>query len=113
MRGGRASGEERNDRLEAEDVGRGGAIFEGGEVDIPLVNHHQDVLVSVVRSDGETTRQIGGRPLRLGDGERTAGEVGFKNRGRAGGCIVCRGEGVPSALYRGDQVPTPICRNSL
>ncbi len=37
-------------------------------MDVPLVGHHQDILEAVVRSDGKTSRQIGRRPLRLGDG---------------------------------------------
>ena len=37
------------------DIGGGGAGFEGGKVDVPPVDNHQDVLVTLCRADGEAT----------------------------------------------------------
>ena len=44
----RERGEKGNDRLVGRNVRRGSAVFEGDEVDVPEVGHHQDVLVAVV-----------------------------------------------------------------
>jgi hypothetical protein len=44
----RERGEKGNDRLVGRNVRRGSAVFEGGEVDVPEVGHHQDILVAVV-----------------------------------------------------------------
>jgi hypothetical protein len=47
--------EERDDGGKGSDIGGGGTGFEGGEVDIPPVDNHQDVLVTLGRADGEAT----------------------------------------------------------
>ena len=46
--------EESDDGRKGRDIGGGGAVFERGEVDIPVVNGDEDVLVSVHRFDGKT-----------------------------------------------------------
>ena len=51
--------EEGDDRGEGGDVGGGRAVFERGEVDVPEVNGHEYVLVTVHRFDGESARQVG------------------------------------------------------
>ena len=45
------------------DIGGRGAVFEQGEVDIPVVNGDEYVLVTVHRFDGKTSRQVGRRPF--------------------------------------------------
>ena len=48
-----------NDRGKGGDVRGGGAVFKGGEVNVPVVNGHEYVLVTVHRFDGESARQVG------------------------------------------------------
>ena len=48
---------------------------------VPVVYHHQNVLVPVVRSNGKFSRQIGRRPLRFGDGEGVTWEEGINSTG--------------------------------
>ena len=55
--------EESDDRRKGRDIGGRGAVFEWGEVDIPVVNGDEYVLVTVHRFDGKTSRQVGRRPL--------------------------------------------------
>ena len=47
--------EERDDGGKGSDIGGGGAGFERGEVNVPPVNNHQDVLVTLGRAYGEAT----------------------------------------------------------
>jgi hypothetical protein len=47
--------EERDDGGKGSDIGVGGAGFERGEVNVPPVNNHQDVLVTLGRAYGEAT----------------------------------------------------------
>ncbi len=56
------------------DVGGGRAVFERGEVDVPEVNSHEYVLVTVHRFDGEASREISRRPLAPVSGEGEAFE---------------------------------------
>ena len=77
----REGGEKGDDRFEAGNIRKRGAVFKGGEANVPVVDHHQNVLVPVVRSDGTSSRQIGRRPRRFGDGEGVTGKEGV-NRGR-------------------------------
>ena len=51
--------EESDDGRKGRDVGGGGAGFERGEMDIPVVNGDEYVLVTVHRFDGKTSRQVG------------------------------------------------------
>jgi hypothetical protein len=51
--------EESDDGRKGRDIGGGGAVFERGEVDIPVVNGDEYVLVTVHRFDGKTSRQVG------------------------------------------------------
>jgi len=47
--------EESDNGGKGSDIGGGGAGFEGGKVDVPPVDNHQDVLVTLCRADGEAT----------------------------------------------------------
>ena len=55
-------------------------------MNVPVVAHHQDVFVTVVGSDGKTSRQIRRRPICFGEGAgpRPLSE-GRVNRGKGGG----------------------------
>ena len=65
--------EESDDGRKGRDIGGGGAVFERGEVDVPVVNSDEYVLVTVHRFDGESARQIGRGPLILGKSARETG----------------------------------------
>ena len=54
--------EKGDDRGKGGDVRGGGAVFERGQVNVPVVNGHEYVLVTVHRFDGESARQIGRGP---------------------------------------------------
>ena len=77
--------EESDDGRKGRDIGGGGAVFERGEVDIPVVNGHEYVLVTIHRFNGESARQIGRRPLAPVSGEGEAFEGGVIRVGEA--CI--------------------------
>ncbi len=62
-----------DDRKKGGDVRGGGAGFERGEVNVPVVNGNEYVLVTAHRFDGKPTRQIGRGPLILAAG---VGETG-------------------------------------
>ena len=85
--------EEGDDRGKGGDVGGRRAVFERGEVDVPEVNGHEYILVTVHRFDGEASREISRRPLAPVSGEGEAFEGGVIRVGeawiRGGG----RGEG--------------------
>ena len=85
--------EKGDDRGKGGDVRGGGAVFKRGQVNVPVVNGHEYVLVTVHRFDGESARQIGRRPLAPVSGEGEAFEEGVIRVGeawiRGGG----RGEG--------------------
>ena len=55
-------------------------------MNVPVVAHHQDIFVTVVGSDGKTSRQIRRRPICFGEGAgpRPLSE-GRVNRGKGGG----------------------------
>ena len=55
-------------------------------MNVPVVAHHQDVFVTVVGSDGKTSRQIRRRPICFGEGAgpRPLSE-GRVNKGKEGG----------------------------
>ena len=55
--------EESDNGGKGSDIGGGGAGFEGGKVDVPPVDNHQDVLVTLSGADGEATCLVGGGPL--------------------------------------------------
>ncbi len=67
----RERAEERDNRLESRDIGGGGAGLHGVQVNVPVMQDNEDVLVSCRVFDRETPGQIGGSPLRLVDGELT------------------------------------------
>ncbi len=74
------------DRGKGGDVRGGGAGFERGEVDVPMVNGNENVLVTVHRFDGKATRQIGRGPLILVTGKGETGQgfiirVGWRGGG--------------------------------
>jgi hypothetical protein len=62
------------DRGKGGDVRGGGAGFERGEVDVPVLNGNENVLVTVHQFDGKATRQIGRGPLILVAGIRATGQ---------------------------------------
>jgi hypothetical protein len=84
--------EESDDGRKGRDIGGGGAVFERGEVDVPVVNGDEDVLVSVHRFDGETSRQVGRRPLAPVGSEGKAFEGVVNRVGEAGIRGGSRGE---------------------
>ena len=77
----RKRAKERDNRLEGRDIGRGGAGHHGVEVDVPMVQDNEYVLVSRSRFDREAPGQIGGCPMGPVEGECVALEGGV-NRGR-------------------------------
>jgi hypothetical protein len=60
----RERAEERDNRLEGRDVGGGGAGLHGVQVNVPVMQDNEEVLVSCPRFDREAPGQIGGNPLR-------------------------------------------------
>ena len=77
----RKRAKERDNRLEGRDIGRGGAGHHGVEVDVPMVQDNEYVLVSRSRFDREAPGQIGGGPMGPVEGKCVALEGGV-NRGR-------------------------------
>jgi hypothetical protein len=71
-----------DNRLEGRHVGWGSAGHHGVQVDVPMMQDDEQVLVSCRRFDRETTGQIGGRPLGPVEGEGVAVEGGVKGIGR-------------------------------
>jgi hypothetical protein len=65
--------EERDDGGKGSVVGGGGAGFERGEVDVPPVDNHQEVLVTLSRADGEATDEVGRGTLVFAEGDGGAG----------------------------------------
>ena len=65
-----------DNRLEGRYVGRGSAGHHGVQVDVPMMQDDEQVLVSCRRFDRETTGQIGGRPMGPVEGEGVAVEGG-------------------------------------
>ncbi len=75
--------EESDDGRKGRDIGGGGAGFERGEVDVPVVNGDEYVLVTVHRFDGKTSRQVGRRPFAPVGSEGEAFEGGVIRVGEA------------------------------
>ena len=75
--------EEGDNRGKGGDVGGGRAVFERGEVDVPEVNGHEYILVTIHRFDGEASREISRRPLAPVSGEGEALERGVIRVGEA------------------------------
>ena len=71
-----------DNRLEGRYVGRGSAGHHGVQVDVPMMQDDEQVLVSCRRFDRETTGQIGGRPMGPVEGEGVVVEGGVKEIGR-------------------------------
>jgi hypothetical protein len=80
----RERAEERYNRLESRDIGGGGAGLHGVQVNVPVMQDNEEVLVSCRRFDREAPGQIGGSPLRPAEGERVAVEGGQGDRRRQG-----------------------------
>lgn len=59
----RERAEERDNRLEGGDVGGGGAGLHRVQVNVPVMQDHEEILVACRRSDREAPGQIGGSPL--------------------------------------------------
>ena len=75
--------EESDDGRKGRDIGGGGAVFERGKVDVPVVNGDEYVLVTVHRFDGEASREISRRSLAPVSGEGEAFEGGVIRVGEA------------------------------
>jgi hypothetical protein len=71
-----------DNRFEGRHVGWGSAGHHGVQVDVPMMQDDEQVLVSCRRFDRETTGQIGGRPMGPVKGEEVAVEGGSKGIGR-------------------------------
>ena len=84
--------EEGDNRGKGGDVGGGRAVFERGEVDVPEVNGHEYVLVTVHRFDREASREISRRPLAPVGSEGKAFEGVVNRVGEAGIRGGSRGE---------------------
>ena len=77
----RERAEERDNRLEGRDVGGGGAGLHRVQVNVPVMQDHEEILVACRRFDREAPGQIGGSPLGSVEGEGVAGERGIKGIG--------------------------------
>jgi hypothetical protein len=71
-----------DNRLEGRHVGWGSAGHHRVQVDVPMMQDDEQVLVSCRRFDRETTGQIGGSPMGPVEGEGVAVEGGVKGIGR-------------------------------
>jgi hypothetical protein len=69
------------DRSKGTDVGGRGSRRKRNEMDVVTVKNKKNVLITVMRGDGETTGEIGCSPLTARDGTR-ASRVGRKGEGR-------------------------------
>jgi hypothetical protein len=87
-----------DNRLEGRYVGRGSAGHRGVQVDVPMMQDDEQVLVSCRRFDRETTGQIGGRPMGPVEGEGVAVEGGVKGIGRDGSKLRDEGSVLWSSL---------------
>ena len=77
----RERAEERDNRLEGGDVGGGGAGLHRVQVNVPVMQDHEEILVACRRSDREAPGQIGGSPLGSVEGEGVTVERGVKGIG--------------------------------
>ncbi len=59
----RERAEERDNRLEGSHIGGGGAGLHGVQVNVPMMQDNEEILVSCRRFDREAPGQIGGSPL--------------------------------------------------
>ncbi len=65
----RERAEERDNRLEGRDVGWGGVGLHRVQVNVPVMQDHEEILVACRRFDREAPGQIGGSPLGSVEGE--------------------------------------------
>ena len=77
----RERAEERDNRLEGGDVGGGGAGLHRVQVNVPVMQDHEEILVACRRSDREAPGQIGGSPFGSVEGEGVSVERGVKGIG--------------------------------
>jgi hypothetical protein len=87
-----------DNRLEGRHVGWGSAGHHRVQVDVPMMQDDEQVLVSCRRFDRETTGQIGGRPMGPVEGEGVAVEGGVKGIGRDGSKLRDEGSVLWSSL---------------
>ncbi len=73
--------EERDNRLEGRDAGWGGAGLHRVQVNVPVMQDHEEILVACRRSDREAPGQIGGSPLGSVEGKGVTVERGVKGIG--------------------------------
>jgi hypothetical protein len=72
----RVRAEERDNRLEGRDVGGGSSELHRVQMNVPVMQDNEEVLVSCRRFDREALGQIGGSPLKSVQGERVGVEGG-------------------------------------
>ena len=77
----RVRAEERDNRLEGRDVSGGGAGLHRVQVNVPVMQDHEEILVACRRSDREAPGQIGGSPFGSVQGEGVSVERGVKGIG--------------------------------
>jgi hypothetical protein len=73
--------EEGTGRAKSMDIRGSGARLEGNEVNVIAMQQDKNIFETVVRWDGETTGEVGRRPLTAGHGAGASG-VGRKGRNR-------------------------------
>jgi hypothetical protein len=79
----RERAEERDNRLEGRDVSGGGAGLHRVQVNVPVMQDHEEILVACRRFDREAPGQIGGSPMEPVEGKGVALDRGV-NRGGGG-----------------------------
>ena len=77
----RERAEERDNRLEGGDVGGGGAGLHRVQVNVPVMQDNEEILVACRRSDRKAPGQIGGSQLGSVEGEGVSVERGVKGIG--------------------------------
>ena len=76
----RERAKERDNRLEGRDVGGGGPGFHRVQVNVPVMQDHEEILVACRRFDRDAPGQIGGCPLGSVEGEGVTVERGVKQK---------------------------------
>ena len=77
----RERAEERDNRVEGGDVGWGGAGLHRVQMNVPVMQDHEEILVACRRSDRKAPGQISGSPLGAVEGKRVTVERGAKGMG--------------------------------
>jgi hypothetical protein len=77
----RERAEERDNRLEGGDVGWGGAGLHRVQMNVPVMQDHEEILVACRRSDRKASGQISGSPLGAVEGKGVTADRGVKGIG--------------------------------